>query len=346
MKLKQEQLTQHLAAELAPIYILSGDEPLQISECADLIRRKARSEGFVERTVYHIDKSFEWREFIEAVNSLSLFSEKKIIELRVDGSKLSEAGKRALLDYLSAPSPDNLLMLFTHRIEGQTQKAKWFKTLEQAGVFITVWPLETKRLPGWIARRLRESGFAATPEALTLLTERVEGNLLAASQEIEKLKLLAKGTTIDEETVRESVSDNARYDIFHLSDVAVTGDIKSGLRILATLKAEGVEPPVILWALIREIRLLIHVSRLLSKGQSFDTALTNTASVVGFSPFLLKKKHNAIRIATKRHSEKTLRSILLLAEHTDRAIKGVDSSSPWHSLRLLLLAFAGVQIPA
>ena len=346
MKIRQDQLAANLKRQIAPIYIISGDEPLQVSECADQIRKKAREQGFTERTIYHVDNSFDWREFLEAANSLSLFAEKKIIELRIPNSKPRDTGKKALADYLKSPSPDNLLLLITGRIEGQTQKAKWFKALDQAGVFIPVWPVEPKQLPGWIARRLRADGFEVTPDALMLLSERVEGNLLAASQEVEKLKLLASGHKIDEETVREAVSDSARYDVFHLSDAALEGDIKSCMRILGVLKGEGVEPPVVLWALTREIRLLSHVSRQLSKGQNLDSALSQSAKVIGFSPYLLKRRQPLIRKATARHSEKALRSMLMLAGRIDMEVKGVEKNNPWNSLQTLTLSLAGLPVTA
>ena len=346
MKLRPDQLVTHLKRQLAPVYIVSGDEPLQVSECADQIRKKAREQGYTERTVYHADNSFDWREFMETANSLSLFSDKKIIELRMPNGKPGDTGRKALMEYMAAPSPDNLLLLITDRLEGQTQKSKWFKVLDQAGVFIPVWPVEPDKLPGWIARRLRADGFEATPEALMLLAERVEGNLLAASQEVEKLKLLVKDRKIDEDAVRETVSDSARYDVFHLADAALNGNIKSCMRILGVLKGEGVEPPVVLWALAREIRLLSHISRQLSKGLNLEVALSQSAKVIGFSPYLLKRRQALIRKAIDRHSEKSFRSMLMLAGQVDLEIKGIERSDPWNNLRTLSLTLAGAPLPA
>ncbi len=346
MKIRPDQLEAQLKRQLMPVYIISGDEPLQVSECADMIRSYARNQGYSERTIYHIDNSFDWRELLETANSLSLFSDKKIIELRMPNGKPGETGRKVLMEYIKAPSPDNLLLIITDRLDGQIQKSKWFKAVDQAGIFIPSWPVEPDKLPGWIARRLRASGFEATPEALVLLAERVEGNLLAASQEIEKLKLLSNNNRIDEITVRDAVSDSARYDVFHLADAALDGNVKNCVRILNTLRGEGIEAPVVLWALAREIRLLSYLSRQISKGLNQETAFTQSAKTIGFSPYLLKRRKHLINKAIARHSEKDFRSMLIMAGEIDREVKGLGTNNPWNSLLSLTLTLAGAQMLA
>ena len=342
MKIKPEQLAGHLKRKLNYVYIISGDEPLQVSECADQVRKKAKDENYIERVIYHIDNTFDWRDFIEAAHSLSLFSDKKIIELRIPNGKISDAGKKSLIHYMKTLSPDNLLILITNRLESKTQNSKWFQALNNAGVFIPIWPIEHEKLPDWIAARLKIDGFYATPEALMVLTERIEGNLLAASQEIEKLKLTAKDRKIDEDLVRESVSDSARYDVFHLADAALDGNVKSSIRILGSLKSEGVEPPVVLWSLTREIRVLSYISRQLARGVNIEVALTQSAKILGFSPYLLKRRQLLIRKAIERHTEKNFRSMLLLSGQIDLEIKGIEKNNPWDSIRTLTLFLAGL----
>ncbi len=342
MKIRPDQLESRLQQTLQPVYIISGDEPLQVSECADRIRQEARNQGFTERKVYHVDNSFDWRELLETANSLSLFAEKKIIELRMPNGKPGDSGRKALLEYIQNPSPDNMLLVITDRLDGQIQRSKWFKALDQVGTFIPVWPIDPNKLPGWIAQRFRKSGFQATPEALALLAERVEGNLLAASQEIEKLKLLSQGHTIDENAIREAVSDSARYDVFHLADAALEGNVKNSVRIMGALKGEGIEPPIVLWALAREIRLLSYFSRQISKGLSREAALNQSAKVIGFSPYLLKRRLPLINKAISRHSEKTFRAMLVQAGKIDQEIKGINRGDPWSSLLSLILALAGM----
>ncbi|OED50698.1 DNA polymerase III subunit delta [Endozoicomonas sp. (ex Bugula neritina AB1)] len=345
MKLRPDQLSAHLKQlhlqQCAPVYIISGDEPLQVSECCDQIRLKARQQGFTERHVYHIDKTFDWGEVLEAANTLSLFAEKQIIELRMPG-KPGDAGRKVFKEYIDHPSPDNLLLIITDRLDNATQKEKWFKALEHEGVFIPIWPIEAYKLPEWIAQRLKQDGFSATRDALSLIAERVEGNLLAASQELEKLKLLAKDQRINEETVQSAISDNARYDVFQLTDAALTGNVKLCVRILGVLKGEGIEPPVVLWALVREIRLLSYMSRLKSKGMSTDAVIEQSAKVMGFAPFILKKRRPILEKTIQRHSEKHFRDMLQMTGTIDRSIKGLDRNNPWDELLTLTLFLAGM----
>ncbi len=341
MKLRPDQLTGQLQSQLSPIYIISGDEPLQVSECCDQIRQKARDCGFTERHVYHVDNSFDWTEFLEAAHSLSLFAEKQILELRMPNGKPGDNGRKALMEYVKQPSPDNLVIMVTERLDSATQKSKWFKAVEQPGIFIPIWPIDHDKLPGWIARRLRVQGFEATPEALALLAERIEGNMLAAAQEIEKLKLLAVDNCISAETVRDSVSDSARYDVFQLSDVALNGDIKGVIRILAGLRSEGIEAPIILWALVREVRLLSHISRLRSKGSSTDSAIEATAKAHGIAPFILKKRRGLIEKCMGRNSEQTFRRLLIHAGVIDKSIKGLERLNTWDELLTLSMELAG-----
>ncbi len=346
MKLHPDQLGAHLRRQLSPIYIVSGDEPLQVSECCDQIRSQARKQGFSERHVFHVDNSFDWSELLENANSLSLFSDKQILELRMPNGKPGDTGRKTLLEYIKNPSPDNLLLIITDRLDNAIQKSKWFKSLDQSGTFIPVWPIETGKLPDWISQRLKMDGYTASRSVLSLIAERVEGNLLAASQEIEKLKLLAKDKTIDEETVRDSVSDSARYDVFQLADVALEGNIKSCVRILGILKGEGIEAPIVLWAMAREIRLLSHLSRLKSRGLSTELAIDQSARAMGFSPFILKRRRAILDKAITRHSEKNFRQMLLQTGQIDRSIKGLDKNNVWDNLLELTLFLAGMPLGA
>ena len=344
MKLKPEQLGTQLQRQLSSIYIVSGDEPLQVSECCDAIRRRAREQGFTERHTYHVDNNYDWGEFLENANALSLFSEKQILEIRMPNGKPGDRGRKALQEYLQNPSPDNLLLVITDRLDAATQKVKWFQGLEQAGVFIQIWPVEHNQLPGWVAHRFKMAGYEVAHDAVTLLAERIEGNLLAAAQEIEKLKLLANGNRIEVETVREVVSDSARYDVFQLADVALQGDIRNTVRILGGLRSEGLEPPIVLWALAREIRLLSHLSRLKSRGVSTELAIDQAAKAHGFSPFMLKKRRRLLEKGMGRQSERDLRQMLEHAGRIDQGIKGLTKINEWDELLTLSMKMAGAPV--
>ena len=342
MKLRIDQLGAQLKKQLAPVYIISGDEPLQIAQCCDQIRQHARAVGFSERHVFHVDNSFDWGDFLSTANSLSLFAQQQILELRMPSGKPGDPGSKALLEYISHPSPDNLLLMITDRLDNTQQNAKWFKALERVGVFIPIWPVESAQLPGWLGQRLQGDGYRATPQALTLISERVEGNMLAAAQELEKLKLLAKDKVIDEVTVEEAVSDSARFDVFQLIDTALNGNIRQCVRILSVLKGEGVETPIILWALAREIRLLGHLSRQISRGVAMDLALDQSAKIMGFAPFMLKRRKALLNKALQRNSERSLRQMLHDAGKIDRSIKGLDRDNTWDQLLSLVLHLGGL----
>lgn len=344
MKLKPEQLGAQLERQLHSIYIVSGDEPLQISESCDAIRRQARQKGFTERHTYHVDNSFDWSDFLETANSLSLFAEKQILELRMPNGKPGDKGRKALQEYLQNPSPDNLLLIITDRLDAATQKAKWFQGLEKAGIFVQVWPVEHRQLPGWVAHRFKMAGYEASRDAVALLSERIEGNLLAAAQEIEKLKLMANGNTIDVDTVRDVVSDNARFDVFQLADTALQGDIRNTVRILGGLRSEGIETPIVLWALAREVRLLSHLSRLKSRGISTELAIEQAAKAHGFSPFMLKKRRGLLEKGMGRLSERELRQMLEHVGTIDQGIKGLNSINEWDELLSLSMNLAGAPV--
>ena len=274
-------------------------------------------------------------------NSLSLFAQKQILELRIPNGKPGDTGSKALIEYASRLSPDNLLLLITGRLDNTLQKSKWFKALESAGVFVPVWPIEPRQLPKWLEQRLQADGYRATPEALALIAERVEGNLLAGAQELEKLKLLSTDNIIDEATVNDAVANSARYDVFQLPDVALAGNIKQCVRILSVLKGEGIEPPIVLWALAREIRLLSHLSRQVSRGLAMDLAMDQSAKIIGLAPYLLKRRKPILTNAVRRLSERSLREMLQYSSKIDRLIKGLDKGNVWDELLTLTLYLGG-----
>ncbi|RPO60689.1 DNA polymerase III subunit delta [Pseudomonas aeruginosa] len=222
MKLTPAQLAKHLQGPLAPVYVISGDEPLLCQEACDAIRQACRERDFGERQVFNAEANFDWGLLLEAGASLSLFAEKRLIELRLPSGKPGDKGAAILQEYLQRPPEDTVLLLSLPKLDGSTQKTKWAKALidGNAAQFIQVWPVDVHQLPQWIRQRLSQAGLSASPEALELIAARVEGNLLAAAQEIEKLKLLAEGNQIDAATVQAAVADSARFDVFGLKAFA------------------------------------------------------------------------------------------------------------------------------
>ena len=340
MKLTPAQLGKHLQSQLAPVYVVSGDEHLLCQEACDAIRAACRAQGFSERQVFHVDKNFDWGQLYAAGASLSLFAEKKLIELRIDGGKPGDKGAAALLDYLARPAEDTLLLISLPKLDGSTQKTKWAKALieGQNSQFVQIWPVESSQLPAWIRQRLANAGLAASPEAVELIAARVEGNLLAAQQEIEKLKLMAEGNQIDVATVQAAVADSARFDVFGLIDAALNGEAQHSLRMLEGLRGEGVEAPVILWALAREIRLLAGLAQQFAAGVPLDKAFASCR------PPVWDKRRPLLSKALQRHPHARWQQMLGDAQRIDAQIKGQAEGSPWNGLSRLCLLLAGQRL--
>lgn len=337
MKVRADQLKAHVSKPLQPIYIVSGDTPLLVQEATDAIRQAARKQGFTERELLHQEAGFDWNYVLESAASLSLFGDKKILELRLGSQKPNDAGKKVLVEYAGNPSPDTLLLVITDKLDSSVQRAKWFKSLEAAAVWIQIWPVDAKQLPQWIQRRMLDAGLKPDPDATSLIAERVEGNLLAAAQEIEKLRLLFGETTISAAMVQEAVADSARFDIFSLVDTALQGQTEKALRMLNGLKAEGTDATVVLWALSREIRSLASMRQQTEKGIPVGKVMQEYR--------VWANRKVAIQSALQKIPLKVLQQLLQQASQIDLAIKGSGKFSPWDGLNVILLRLSGARVP-
>lgn len=334
MRLRPEQLERDLQKQLLPIYLVSGDEPLLVQECTDRIRAAARAAGCTEREVLEVDgRSFDWNQLLSSAAALSLFAERKLIELRLPTGKPGAEGSKALVEYAQNCGEDNILMIIAGKIDRQSTNSKWFKTLDQSGAIVQVWPVDARELPRWIERRVQGAGMTIDAEALQLLADRVEGNLLAAAQEIEKLRLLATESHISAATVTGAVADNARYDLFGLVDAAVAGDAEHALRMLYGLRGEGTEGAVVLWALAREIRTLREARRLIDGGQPAQQVLRSLR--------VWDKRQPLVQSALRRHDAQSVDQLMAQAGRADGSIKGFADGKPWDNLALLVQQLAG-----
>ena len=213
MELKVPQLASHLESSLSPVYLISGDEPLQIEETSNLIRQKARDSGFVERQVFHADRSFDWSQIIEQSSNMSLFGDKKIVELRLPTGKPGISGGKALQEYCENVPDDMLLLIQSAKIEKATLKSKWVQAISQVGVFMRIWPLTGEELVRWVQDRLKKEELSGDRQSAEYIASRVEGNMLAAAQEIEKMALLA----LDDGSIQSKeawVSSQSKYNVF------------------------------------------------------------------------------------------------------------------------------------
>ena len=335
MKIRAEQLQDQVKKNLLPVYIISGGDPLLTQEAADSIRGAARAQGFSERDIFHAEGSFDWNQILNESNALSLFSDKKILEIRIPSGKPGDKGAAALSELCANPNPDNLVLVILPKLERSAQNSKWMKTLEGAGGHIQVWPVDAKQMPRWIQQRLRSANINANQEAVQILADRVEGNLLAAVQEIEKLKLLATDGTVDGNTMSSVVADSARYNLFEFVDKILIGDAQSAARSLRGLQNEGTDAIPLLWAITRELRILVKASDLVAGGEHSDWALKNSG--------VWEKRLPLFKGALQRLRPAHLRMLLRQAGAIDRGIKGMRDGDVWDELATLALSFAGSQ---
>ena len=337
MRVYPEKLAGQLQQQLLPVYLISGDEPLLVQECCDQVRRAARNAGCTDREV--IDASapgFKWDEIIASAAAMSLFADRKLVELRIPSGNPGAEGSKALQEYLQvSDGSEDILLIIAGKIDKQSTNSKWYKALDAAGATVQVWPVDAKDLPRWLQQRVSAAGMAIDNEALQLLCDRVEGNLLAAVQEVEKLKLLAEGGQITAATVTASVSNNARYNLFDMADNALKGNAAGSLKMLHGLRGEGTEPAVALWALLREIRTLYQAQQAVDAGQNPQQALSALR--------VWKNRMGLMQGALGRHSRNSLNSLLEQATAVDGSIKGFAGGKPWDNLESLILDLAGAR---
>ena len=327
MRLRAEQLPAALARGLAGIYLVSGAEPLLVGEAADAIRAAARAAGFADRRVFFIDRSFSWDELRLAAQSLSLFAEQRLFELRMPSGK-PDKGAALLAELAVQSAPDLIYLVITDKLDRKAGDAPWVQAVEKHGAWVTTMPVDAAALPAWLRGRAKALHIDIDPQAAQLIVERVEGNLLAAQQELEKLALLANGASIDVDLVLRSVGDSARYDVFQLAQAAAAGDAERAFRVLLGLKSEGVEPTLILWALLRELRGMWQARerdrlRSAARGSGWNLAATPSPR------------------ALSRLKKLPLAPLLMQASHTDRVIKGLAPGDAWSALTGLTGALAG-----
>ncbi|MDR3322814.1 MAG: DNA polymerase III subunit delta [Zoogloeaceae bacterium] len=318
MLLKGEQFARHLEQALKPLYVLYGDAPLLVLEAADALRAAARKQGYTERESMSALAGFDWGQLAAATSNLSLFGGKKLIDLTLPTGKPGKEGSAALMAYCQRMSADNVLLLTLPQLDWKEEKAVWFATLAQAGVVLKFNAPPLAELPGWIAGRLARQQQQADEAGLRFMAERVEGNLLAAHQEIQKLALLYPVGHLSFERIRDAVLNVARYNVEDLREALLTGDLARLTRTLEGLQQEGESPVLVLWAMAEEIRALAQVKAGLARGQSAD-GLFKELRIWG-------PRQNLLRRAAQGVGNQTLKSALKETARLDRAIKGLDKS--------------------
>jgi DNA polymerase-3 subunit delta len=333
VNLRPDQLAAHLDKPLAPLYLLHGDEPLLVLEAADLIRVAARRQGFDERETLVVGQGFRWENLTLAAGNLSLFGGSKLIDLRIPGGKPGRDGGDALQRHARAAPAGTLTLITLPALDWATRKTAWFSALGEAGIVIELNAPERERLPAWIAGRLAAQAQTAAPDALAFIADHVEGNLLAAHQEILKLGLLHSEGALSLSDVQDAVLDVARFDIDKLRDAILDGDPVRCVRLLEGLKGEGAAPPLVLWALASEIRTLASLNAGKAAGQPL-AALLKAERVFD------ERRKQAIGRALSRLGAGALRAALLHAARIDRMVKGLAPGDLWDEFLQLCLRLA------
>jgi len=330
MQIKADQLSRHLQKQLAPLYTVFGTEPLLVAESIDLICNKAREKGFSEHERYTVDNYFRWSDLLSSSYSPSLFGDRKIIDIRIPSGKPGKEGGKTLVNYCQTLPQDAITLITLPRLDKQSQSAKWFKALESTGIMIPIYAMEQTQLPTWIKNRLAIQHQTADHETLLFIASHVEGNLLAANQEIQKLALLYPPGNLIFEQVKNAILDVARYDVYQLTDAMIAANAVRYTRILDGLQSEGTALPLILTVVCEQIRQLIFLRKGLNQGIP-PSQLLKTARIWG------ERQNIAINAAKRITAERLLQSLLHAAK-IDRIIKGVakgNTKDAWHELLLL-----------
>jgi len=313
------------------VYLVAGDEPLLVDEALEQIRIAARRGGFTTRELHVVDRSFRWTELESEADNLSLFATRKIVELRMSTPRPGDAGSRAIASLAERDDPDRLLLIGAgEKLDSAAQRTAWVKAIEKHGVLVEVWPIDRAELPRWVQQRATAAKLKLTPAAAQALAERVEGNLLAADQEIKRLALSAAGEAVEEAEVLESVANNSRFDVFALADAVLAGETARAFKILWSLRAEGVAPVLISWALNRDIGLLAQLDYAVRHGDNLEGALEHQR--------VWRRRQTLVKQAMRRFKTRQLAALLTQAAQVDAALKGVFPAEPWATLTGLLIA--------
>ena len=321
MQLRAEQLEAHLKKSLAPLYVVHGDEPLIALEAADAIRAAARAKGYADRELMIAERGFDWGALHQAGASLSLFGGRKIVELRLPTGKPGTEGAKAIERYCSDLNPECMTLVSLPRLDKTGQNSAWFGALTQAGMQIDVYKLERSRLPEWIGQRLARGGQRASREVLEFLSDRVEGNLLAAHQEVQKLALLLPPGEVSLDEAEAAVSNVARYDVQGLVESMLNGDMVRYVRVLEGLRGEGEAPTFILWAVSEELRALSRILTGIASGRPTEQLFRENR--------VWRNKEAAMKHALRRFRRETVDAALSHAALIDRVIKGIAKGSAW-----------------
>jgi len=337
MRVKAEQLEGALQQSLQAVYLIYGDEALLVEEAAETVRKQVRQAGANDREVWHIEGRFDWSQIKWHEQTLSLFASQRLIEIRLPSGSPGKEGGEALRRFVSDPPVDTTLLIISGKIDARSQKAKWFSELDKLGVTVPVWPIDITQLPVWINQRMQQKGLKPNTRFASLIAERVEGNLFAAAQEIDKLDLLSTDGELTEALILESVADNARFEAFGLMDTVLMGQSAKIPRIIERLRAEGVDILAVFSAVAWSLRRMVDMSVQLQQGAQLERVFASQ------KPPVWDNKKSLMRQALQRHDSQYWRQCLQHMAEIDQAAKGIKKTCPWRLLENLCLQVSGVK---
>jgi len=330
LKIPFRQLERHLSDRLAKVYLVAGDEPLLVDEALEQLRAAAMRTGFTSRELHTADRSFKWHQLLAGADNLSLFATRKIVEIRLSVPKPGDEGSETIAALSERNDPDTLVIVAVGEKLGQAGRSTWAKKIEQHGVVVEIWPIDRGDLPRWIQQRATSMKLKLTSAAAQSLAQRVEGNLLAADQEIKRLALTAAGREVDEAEVLEFVANNSRFDVFALADAVLAGETGRTFKILSGLRAEGVHPVQISWVLNRDISMLARLEYAVRHGDNLEGALLRSG--------VWQRRQPLVKQALAKFRAQRLKALLAEAARVDAALKGVFPAEPWTTLTDLLVS--------
>ena len=331
MPIRADQLAAKLQSGLAPVYLVGGDEPLLLQECCDQIREAAKTQGFIEREILTVERGFDWSELQQAA-APSLFASQKIIDLRIRTGKPGREGAKALGEWAEAPDPNMILLISCEQWDAGSRKSKWAAKLEKAGLRVDIWPIKAQELPRWLEQRMQQHGMQPEPEVVRILADRLEGNLLAARQEIDRLALLKGAGVVSVDDVLKVVADSSRFDAFGLADNMLAGNLRESLRVAAGLRRMDTPIPLLLGALLKELKTA-EAFRFAMRGGEQESMVFRRLNV-------WHNKQHTVRSAARRLNTRQLFDAFSQLSLIDRQSKGQAFGDPWQSLDSLLLQLA------
>ncbi len=332
MKLPFEQLGAHLEKGLRPLYVLTGDEPLSLMEGVDAVRRTAKTQGYDERLSFTAERNFNWQQLAASGQAVSLFANRRLLEIHIPSGKPGIEGSKALQEYCGRLPDDTVTLITLPKLDGPGQKSAWFTAMEKSAVVVPLQTVDIDRLPHWIGRRLQAQGQQADGATLEFIANQVEGNLLAAHQEILKLGLLFPNGPLEADAVREAVLNVSRYDVFQLGDALLDGDVARTAKILQGLEAEGVQPLALLGVLAWLLRGVTRVKLAETRGENLARAMQQ-AKIWG-------DRQAQVKRMLARVSLRQLQAAMLKMAEIDKIAKGLGQGRPWLEISRLCIGLA------